>query len=55
MIENILKQSRKEKELMNVEHDIAIKKLEQQLASKNFENSKINELKKIGQIEQNVR
>lgn len=40
---------------MQVEHDIVIKKLEQQISSKAIESSKMSELKKINEIEQNIR
>lgn len=55
MLDNIMKENAKEKELMQLEHDIVVKKLEQLVASKSIENNKIVELKKIGEIEQNAR
>ena len=48
IIDNIARENNKEKEIITIENNLAIKKLEQQIAYKAIESSNINELKKIG-------
>jgi hypothetical protein len=50
MLDNIKGEHAKEKELIEIEHDLLVKKLEKIIATKDIENSKIGELKKIGEI-----
>jgi hypothetical protein len=48
MIENMAKESSKERELLSIEHDLLVKKLEQLLVSKELEAAKLGELVKVG-------
>ena len=47
-IENMAKEHAKEKELISIEHDLLVKKLDQLLTAKEVEAGKLGELVRVG-------
>ena len=55
MIENMTKEHIKQKELVSMEYDLLVKKLQQMVSCKEIEACKLGELLKVGEINQSVR